>query len=308
MLVSTKNMLRKAQRGSYAVAAFNIDNLEMLKSVTQAAVKLRSPIIIATSESSLRYAGPGYLKAMINVAAQNTIPIALHVDHGKDLSLIRTCINTGWTSVMIDGSDLPYSKNVAITKKVVAMARPKSISVEGEIGMLNKTEDLDDRQASLTDPDQAVAFARASGVDSLAIALGTSHGPFKAAHAVRLDYARLKKIRSLVSIPLVLHGASSVPQRLKKMMHTHCRSIHDCSRLEGAHGTSIQAIQKAIKLGIAKVNVGTDMRAAFVAGLRGSLFDHKTVSDERILFDGALVLMQSLAEEKIVAFGSARKA
>lgn len=301
-------MLEKACRGSYAVPAFNIDNLEMLKSVTEAAVKLKSPVIIATSESSIHYAGIDYLKAIVDVAARNPIPMALHVDHGKDLSLIRDCINAGWTSVMIDGSDLSFRENVAITKKVVTMARRRNVSVEGEIGVLKKSEDLDEKQSALTDPEEARAFARASGVDSLAIALGTSHGPFKAAHAVRIDYVRLKKIRSLVSVPLVLHGASSVSERLKKLMHTHCRTIHDCSRLDGAHGTNLQAVKKAIKLGIAKVNVGTDMRATFLAGLRDALFDHTTTSDERKLLERALVLMRSLAEEKIIAFGSKSKA
>lgn len=308
MLVSTKKMLEKARCESYAVPAFNIDNLEMLKSVTEAAVKLKSPVIIATSESSIRYAGIDYLKAMVDIAARNPIPMALHVDHGKDLSLIRDCINAGWTSIMIDGSDLSFCENIAVTKKVVAMAKRRGVSVEGELGMLQKTEDLAEGHGAFADPYQAAEFVRKTKIDSLAIAIGTSHGPFKASHAVRLDFARLKKIRSLVSVPLVLHGASSVPERLKKLMHTHCRTIHDCSRLDGAHGTSLLAIKKAIKLGIAKVNVGTDMRATFLAGLRDALFDHKETSDERKLLERALVLMRLLVEEKITAFGSKGKA
>jgi fructose-bisphosphate aldolase class II len=201
MLVSALPLLKKARAGKYAVPAFNVNNLEILKAVIEAAVELKSPIIVQTSEGAIEYAGMDYLIAMVRIAAQAKIPVVLHVDHGKDLKLIKKAIDSGYTSVMFDGSSLPYSKNVKATQQVVAWAKKKGVSVEAEIGVLAGIEDfvsVEARDAALTDPKQALAFSKATGCDSLAIAIGTAHGAYKFKGKTHLDIDRLKKIAALV--------------------------------------------------------------------------------------------------------------
>lgn len=309
MLVSTKKLLIAAQKSGYAVGAFNIDNLEMLQAVVRAAHTCASPAIIAVSESSLAYAGAAVVRAMVDVITKGKIPFALHIDHGKDIALIKKCIDLGWTSVMYDGSLLPYEENVKHTKAVVAYARPKGVSVEAELGALKIQEDGDGTaKNSFTDPRQAAAFVRTTRIDCLAIAIGTSHGAFKAKTAVTLDFERLKKIRQVVSIPLVLHGASSLSQSLQKKMHQTCESLHDCLRLEGAHGVPSSILKKCIHYGISKINVGTDLRAAFVAGMRSSLLEHTMSYDEREMLADARALIEKTVAERMTLFGSAGKA
>ena len=308
MLVTTKKILRHAERNAYAVGAFNIDNLEMLQAVVWAARSQKSPAIIATSESSIRYAGAEVLKTITDKLTAGAIPFALHLDHGKDSKLIKHCIDIGWTSVMYDGSLFPYKENVKNTRAVVAYAHARGVSVEAELGALHVQEDGEGSAAStMTDPKQAKEFVRATGIDSLAIAIGTSHGAFKASGAVQLDYARLKAIRAHIRIPLVLHGASSLPASLQKKMHKLCKNIHDCLRLEGAQGVSPVAIKKCISLGIAKVNTGTDLRASFVAGIRESLLTHTMSYDERDFLKGARDLVQKTVEERMALFGSSNR-
>jgi len=309
MLVSSRVLLKKAQRGRYAIGAFNIDNLEMVQAVIEAATSLKSPAIIATSESSIRYAGMNVLYSLIAAATKGPVPFVLHLDHGKDISLIQKCIKAGWTSVMYDGSLLPYEQNVKQTKSIALYAKKYNVSVEAELGALKAQEDGEQSQKSFfTDPSQASTFVQSTGIDSLAIAIGTSHGAFKAPHTVTLDYERLTSIRKAVSVPLVLHGASSLSIGLQKKMHATCLKIDDCLRLEGAHGVSVSAIKKCIALGIVKVNVGTDLRASFVAGVRSALLKHTTSIDERDLLGEARDLVRKTIEEKIRNFGSAGKA
>ncbi|MBI4252980.1 class II fructose-bisphosphate aldolase [Candidatus Uhrbacteria bacterium] len=303
MLVTSKELLQKAHRGHYAVPAFNVDNLEMLQAVVSAAESTRSPIIIATSESSLEYAGFRNLRALIYLAAEGKAPLALHLDHGKDLDLIKRCIDGGWTSVMFDGSDLPYEENVKKTKMIVGWAKKRGISVEAELGALGVDEDLTkEGSVHFTDPDKAVDFVKRTGIDSLAISIGTAHGPFKAKDGVRLDFKRLAEIKERTRMPLVLHGASGIPSKLLRIAHNQCDIVHDCVRTDGARGVSDAAVRKAIRLGINKVNVGTDLRLAFVAGMRRALLEHTRYTDERKILAEAYDLVKEVALQKIKLF------
>lgn len=303
MLVTAKELLQKAHRRQYAIPAFNVDNLEMLLAVVSAAEEARSPIIIATSESSLEYAGFHNLRALVYLAAEGKATLALHLDHGKNLDLIKRCIDGGWTSVMFDGSDLSYEENVKKTKMVVAWARKRGVSVEAELGALGTDEDLTKEGAThFTDPAQAVDFVRRTGIDALAISIGTTHGPFKARGATHLDFKRLAEIKKKTRMPLVLHGASGIPQKLLRTVHNQCDLIHDCVRTEGARGVSDASVRKAIQLGINKVNIGTDLRLAFIAGMRRALLEHTRYTDERKVLAEAHDLVKEVALQKIKLF------
>lgn len=305
MLVSSTALLQRARRDHFAVPAFNINDMEILKSVVAAATEMKSPIIVQTSEGAIEYAGMDYLIAMVRVAAQAKLPIVLHVDHGKNLKTIHEAIKRGYTSVMFDGSSLPYEENVEKTKQVVAWAHAKKISVEAEIGALKGMEDFVNvaaRDASLTQPEQAVAFARATHCDSLAIAIGTAHGAYKFTGETHLDLPRLKKIASLIKKPLVLHGASGVLEDVIEIAERYGAKIGD------ARGVLDDDIKKAIKLGIAKVNIDTDLRLAFTAGIREAVHDFPKVIDPRKLLEPASLLMKEVAKRKMKLFGSAGKA
>lgn len=305
MLVSSKKILQSAQKGGYAVGAFNVDNLEMTQAVVEAAKACKSPAIIATSESAIAYVGAETLKEIVRTLTKGSIPFVLHLDHGKNIRLIKRCIDLGWTSVMYDGSLLPFKKNINNTQIVVRYAHTRGVSVEAELGALTVQEDGNEKGRSSTDPQQAAEFVRLTRIDSLAVAIGTTHGAFKAKDSVKLDYERLKKIRKNVSIPLVLHGASSLPHSLQIAMHFMCENLHDCMRLEGAQGVSGAVIKKCISLGIAKVNVGTDLRTSFVAGLRTSLLKHTATNDERDLLGDARNAVRKIVERRMELFGSA---
>jgi fructose-bisphosphate aldolase class II len=308
MLVTAKEILQKAYRGQYAVPAFNVDNLEMLQAVVAAAEEARSPIMIATSESSLEYAGFRNLRALVYLAAEGRATLALHLDHGKDLECIKRCIDGGWTSVMFDGSDLPYEENIKKTQMVVRWARARGVSVEAELGALGTDEDLTRKGVThFTDPDQAVDFVQATGIDSLAISIGTAHGPFKAKGGVRLDFKRLAEIKKKTRMPLVLHGASGLSQKLLKVAHNQCDIMHDCVRTEGARGVPDAQVKKAIRLGINKVNIGTDLRLAFVAGMRKALLEHTRYTDERKILGHAHDLVKEIALYKIKLFKNQSK-
>ncbi len=215
MLVSLKKILANANKQNYAVGAFNINNMEICQAVVNAAVAEKSPVILQTSEGALKYAGIDYLKALATVAATNKVPVTLHVDHGRDLDLIKDCIKAGWTGIMYDGSHLPFDENVRTTKKVVGWAHKKGIGVEGELGTIGGAEEkIVSRKIIYTDPDSAVEFVEKTGVDALAVAIGTSHGAYKFEGSGRLDIHLLKTIKEKLAMPLVLHGASGVPQEL----------------------------------------------------------------------------------------------
>ena len=306
MLVTMKSLLARAHKNEYAVGAFNIDNLEGLQAVMQAAEETKSPVIIATSESTIQYAGFETIKALVHIAAEEhqKISMALHLDHGKDLSLIKRCIDHGWTSVMFDGSLLPYEENIKKTQTVVAWAQTKGVTVEAELGALKTEEDArgTEREALFTDPKQAVDFVKKTNIDALAISIGTSHGPFKFSGKTVLDYKRLKEIKRLTRMPLVLHGASGIPVKIVSIIHEKCENMSDCKRLSSAHGVSNAAIRKAIEYGINKVNIGTDLRLAFTAGMRKALIDHGEEYDEREFLKESRALVAQVVKEKMLLF------
>lgn len=305
MLVTAKKVLVPARARKYAVPAFNVNDLEFLKSVMAAAVKMKSPVIVQTSEGAVQYAGMEYLVAMIRVAAKAPVPVVMHLDHGKDLKVVREAIRSGYTSVMYDGSSLPYGKNVANTRKVVAWARAKGVSVEAEIGALAGIEDLvsvAEKDAKLTNPDEAEAFARATKCDSLAVAIGTSHGAFKFKGKTHLDIERLKRIAKRVKLPIVLHGASGVLEDVKDIAEKYG------AKLGEARGVLDQDIRLAIRHGVAKINIDTDLRIAFTAGIREAVHDLPKVIDPRKLLEPANLLMTEVATRKMKLFGSAGRA
>ncbi len=305
MLVPAIKILKKARAGHYAIPAFNINNLEALKAIMAAGVKLRSPLIVQTSEGAIEYAGMDYLVAMVKVAAKSPIPIALHVDHGKDLKLIKQAIQQGYTSVMFDGSSLPLKENIAKTKQVVKWARAKKVSVEAEIGAIAGIEDfvsVAEKDAHLTNPEQAASFAKQTGCDSLAVAIGTAHGAYKFKGETHLDIERLKKIAKLVTIPIVLHGASGVLEDVVKLAEYHG------AKLGEARGVLDADIKQAIKHGVSKVNIDTDLRIAFTAGVREAVDQMKDVIDPRKLLQPANELMTEVAVRKIMLFKSEGKA
>lgn len=311
MLVTLKKILAAADTGGYAVGAFNVNDMEAVRAVIHAAVAQRSPVVIQTSEGAIEYAGMDYLIAMIRVAARAKVPVAMHLDHGKDLKLIRAAIKAGYTSVMHDGSLLPYKENVAKTRQVVRWASSTGASVEAEIGAIKGIEDLvsvSEKEEMYTDPEQAASFARETGCDALAISIGTAHGAFKSKTAPMLDIKRLRKIEAAVKVPLVLHGASGISPEMVSRTRNYCSTLEDCARLESAVGIPDDQIKAAIKGGIRKINIDSDLRIAFLAGVREALMtDHKTIDPRKILGISER-LMQDVAMHKMELFGSKGKA
>jgi len=305
MLVTAKKLLIPARAKKYAVPAFNVNDLEILKAVMSAAEKMNSPVILQTSEGAIEYAGIAYLAAMIRVAASGKIPVVMHLDHGKEMRYVKMALANGYSSVMFDGSALPYAKNAAMTKSVVKMAHAKGASVEAEIGALAGIEDLvsvEEKDAKLTDPDEAARFAKETGCDSLAVAIGTSHGAFKFKGKTHLDIDRLKRIAKLVKLPIVLHGASGVLEDVKKLAE------HYGAKIGEARGVLDVDIKDAIRNGVAKVNIDTDLRLAFTAGMREAVADLPAVIDPRKLMEPSMTLMREVAMRKMKLFGSAGKA
>ena len=305
MLVTNNEVLSVASVGGYAVGAFNINNMEILQAIVETATEEKSPIIVSASPSAIKYAGLEYLTAIVKAAAKTnpSIPMTLHLDHGKDIETATMCINGGFTSVMIDGSRLDFEENVAMTKHVVELARSKGVSVEAELGKLVSQESTaKDAEDPYTDPDAAVEFVDRTGVDSLAVAIGTSHGAYKFKGDVKLDFERLKVIRSKVDIPLVLHGASGVPSWIVE------KATKYGAELSGAKGIPDEHITQAISLGIAKINIDTDLRLAFTGSVREVLATSPKVYDPRKILGPAKENMKKVVQEKMRLFGSSGKA
>jgi fructose-bisphosphate aldolase class II len=252
-----------------------------------------------------------YLIAMVGVAAKAKVPVALHVDHGKDLKLIKKAIDSGYTSVMYDGSLLPYKENAANTKKVVKWAHAKGVSVEAEIGAISGVEDfvhVSEKQALFTDPEEAKQFVRDTGCDALAISIGTAHGPNKFKAEAKLDIARLKKIDELVKIPLVLHGASEIDEEMVKKTKKLCDVFGDCQRLAKAKGVPDGEIKKAIRGGIRKINIDSDLRIAFTAGIREAIVEKNETIDPRKLLATSKKYMKDTVRDRMRVFGCKGKA
>ena len=305
VLVTNKDLMVQARKKGYAVPALNVQNLESLTAVAEAAAEEKSPVILAITPSVIKYAGMPFISALAKTAAQlSSVPISIHLDHGEDYETAAKCVEAGFTSVMIDGSFLKYEENVAVTKKVVATAHAKGVSVEAELGKLAGIEErsVEEKDAILTDPETAKEFVEKTGVDTLAIAIGTSHGAYKFKSESKLDIERLKVISQKVAIPLVLHGASSVPQWLIE------KATKYGATLGNAKGIPEDEIKKAISLGIAKVNVDTDLRLAFIANVREALTNSPKEFDPRKILGPAKDGMKQVAKSKMQLFGSSGKA
>lgn len=302
-LVTTKKMFEKAFEGGYAIGAFNINNMEIIQGVVAASKAQNSAVILQVSKSALKYAHPKYLKAMVDAAIEETdLDIALHLDHGSDFEVCKDCIEYGFTSVMFDGSHLEYEENVAQTKKIVEYAHERGIVVEAELGKLAGVEDevnVDAAHATYTDPDQAVDFVKRTGVDSLAIAIGTSHGAYKFKGEAKLDFDRLATITEKLeaagfhNYPIVLHGASSVDQRCVAMCNEYGGNI------AGAKGIPAEMLRKASSMAVCKINMDTDLRLAMTAAVRKSFGDEPAAFDPRGYLGAGRALIQELVEDKI---------
>jgi len=298
MFISSKQLLARAREHGYALPAFNTSNLEVSQALFQAAEKSRAPLLIQTTESTIKYAGLENIFSLVSSLESNSkVPVCLHLDHGKDLKLIKKCLDIGYKSVMIDASHHSFEKNVALTKKVVKLAHRKKASVEAELGTLGEQG-----KAVLTNPAEAVAFVEKTGCDALAIAIGASHGAHKFAGSPNIDLARLKEISSIVSIPLVLHGASTVPKRLVNKANIYG------ARIRKAQGIPEKQLRKAVKLGIAKVNIDTDLRLAFTSSLLESLRKNPSKFDPRQHLEKARQAVAEVALEKISLLGCKGKA
>ena len=305
-LVSAKDILVPAREKGYAVGAFNTSDLEISQAIISAAAELQAPVIIATSSSAIEYAGYTDLFNIVKHLSEHFgVKAALHLDHGADLEIVVRCIKHGWTSVMIDASKLEYGSNVATTSEVVRIAHMAGVPVEAELGRLGGVEDkvrVEEREAFLTDPGQAQEFAQRTGCDSLAVAIGTSHGAYKFKADPRLDIERLADISQRVRIPLVLHGASSVPEDVL------ARAAKYGAKLPGAKGVPEDAVKAAIAKGISKINIDTDLRLAFTGAVREILSEKPEIFDPRKLIGEARKAIKDVVKRKIELFGSAGQA
>ncbi|GKX57369.1 class II aldolase, tagatose bisphosphate family protein [Leminorella grimontii] len=281
-LIPSHEMLKKAQRCGYAVPAFNVHNLETVQVVVETAAAMSSPVILAGTPGTFTYAGIDYLVAICQSAArQHRLPFALHLDHHEALPDIERKVEAGVRSVMIDGSHLPFEENVATVSRVAQLCHRYGISVEAELGQLVGQEDdltVDEKHGAFTDPDAAAEFAKRTGIDSLAVAIGSAHGLYKG--EPKLDFPRLEQIRRRVDIPLVLHGASGLPEKM---------------------------VREAIGLGVCKVNVATELKIAFADAVKGYFKENPEANDPRHYMAPGKVAMRKVVEEKISICGSAGK-
>lgn len=307
-LVTTTEMFKRSMKEHYAIGAFNINNMEFIQAITEAANEAKSPVILQVSSSAIKYAGINYLLKMVEAAVEETdIPIALHLDHGPDFETCKMCIDAGFTSVMIDGSKYDFEENVALTKKVVDYAHSKGVVVEAELGKLAGVEDdvnVAENDAMYTDPDQAEEFVRRTGCDSLAIAIGTSHGAYKFKGEARLRFDILEKVKEkLPDTPIVLHGASSVIPRLVEMCNENGGNI------PGAKGCPNEMLKQAGKNGVSKINVDTDLRLAMTAQVRRVFNEDPSIFDPRKYLGAARTEIKETVSDKINnVFCSANKA
>jgi len=297
-LITTKKMFEKALKADYAIGAFNVNNMEIVQGIVAAAVEEQSDLILQASGSAIKYAHSGYLIHMLEAAMEEAnIDICLHLDHGADFDICRECIDSGFKSVMIDGSKYPLEKNIEITKKVVDYAHISGAVVEAELGKLAGVEDavnVSAADATYTDPEEAAEFVYKTGVDSLAVAIGTSHGAYKFKGTPKLDLERLEKIHALIpDTPLVLHGASSVPAELTAQCNEYGGQI------PGAQGVPEDMIRAAAAKGVCKVNVDTDIRMAMTAEIRKYFIEHPEGFDPRSYLGAGRDAVTALVSHKI---------
>ena len=297
-LVTTKDMFAKALKSDYAIGAFNVNNMEIIQGIVDAAKEEQSALILQVSAGARKYAKPAYLTKLVEAAILDTgLDIALHLDHGEDFEICKKCVDDGFTSVMIDGSKHSFEDNIRITKEVVEYAHAHGVVVEAELGKLAGVEDdvkVDARSATFTDPDEAAEFVERTGVDSLAIAIGTSHGAYKFKGEPYLDYERLKKIHTLIpDTPLVLHGASTVLQEFVAKCNQYGGQV------AGAQGVPEEMIREAVKYGICKVNIDTDLRLAMTAEVRKFIMENPAEFDPRKFLGPAREAIKGMVQHKI---------
>lgn len=296
--ITSTEMFKKSLKSDYAVGAFNVNNMEIIQGIVDAAKQEQAPIILQVSAGARKYAKPAYLLKLVEAAMMDTgLDICLHLDHGEDFEICKQCIDGGFTSVMIDGSKHPFEDNVALTKKVVEYAHAHGVVVEAELGKLAGVEDnikVDSKSATYTDPEEAAEFVEKTGVDSLAIAIGTSHGAYKFSGDPQLDFDRLREIHKLIpDTPLVLHGASTVlPEFVDK-----CNQYG--GNIPGAKGVPEEMITEAAKYGICKVNIDTDLRLAMTAEIRKYLAENPKEFDPRKYLGPARDAISSMVSHKI---------
>ena len=307
-LVTTKQMFEKSMKEKFAIGAFNVNNMEIIQGIVDAAAKENSPVILQASSGAIKYARIPYLRKMIEAALEeHDIPIALHLDHGPDFETCKMCIDNGFTSVMIDGSKYDFEKNVELTKQVVDYAHSKGVVVEAEIGQLAGVEDdvnVSDSDAKYTDPEQAKEFVERTGCDSLAIAIGTSHGAYKFKGEAKLRFDILKQIKELIpNTPIVLHGASTVIPELVELCNNNGGDI------PGAKGVPDEMLHQASLEGVSKINVDTDLRLAMTGAIREVFNKEPSVFDPRKYLTPARDLIEQTVQHKIRdVFGSSNKA
>ena len=307
-LVTTKEMFEKSMKEGFAIGAFNINNMEILQGIVDAAQKQNSPVILQASSGAIKYARIKYLMKMVEAAVEETsIPIAIHLDHGADFETCKMCIDNGFTSVMIDGSKYSFEENIEITKKVVEYAHERGVVVEAELGQLAGIEDdvnVSESDAKYTDPNQAKEFVERTGCDSLAIAIGTSHGAYKFKGEAKLRMDILKEIKEKIpNTPIVLHGASTVIPELVETCNKYGGNI------PGAKGVPDEILHEASISGVSKINVDTDLRLAFTSEIRKALTENPSAFDPRKYLTPAREKITEVVEHKIKnVFGSANKA
>ena len=309
MLVTTKEMFKKSMEEHFAIGAFNVNNMEIIQGIMDAAAENKSPVVLQASSSAIKYARIGYLKKMVEAAIEEhpEVPVALHLDHGPDFETCKMCVDAGFTSVMFDGSKYDFEENVRLTKEVVDYAHAHGVVVEAELGKLAGIEDdvnvaADD--AMYTDPEQAKEFVERTGCDSLAIAIGTSHGAYKFKGEARLRFDILAKVKELIpNTPIVLHGASTVIPELVEMCNKYGADI------PGAKGVPDEILNEASKSGVSKINVDTDLRLAMTGAIRKSLAENPSVFDPRKYCGPARDLIKETVQHKIRdVFESSNKA
>lgn len=299
-LVNTKEMFKAAYEGGYAIGAFNINDMEIIQAVADACGELRSPVILQVSSSALKYARPAYLTAMVDAAIkENGIDIALHLDHGPDFETCKLCVDCGFSSVMIDASALPFEENAALTKKVVEYAHARNVTVEAELGRLAGIEDevsVKAEHAFYTDPQDAKRFVELSGCDSLAIAIGTSHGAYKFAGKAELRMDILKEVQRLMpGFPIVLHGASSVDPAVIEEINKYGGDM------KGAAGVPEATLRQAASLAVCKINMDTDIRLAMTAAIRKVFAEQPSVFDPRKYLGAARADIKEMVKHKITS-------
>ncbi|MDD6158811.1 MAG: class II fructose-1,6-bisphosphate aldolase [Oscillospiraceae bacterium] len=300
-LVNTREMFAKAYDGGYAVGAFNVNNMEIVQGITEAAAEVNAPLILQVSKGARAYANHTYLMKLVEAAVIETgLPIALHLDHGDSFELCKSCIDGGFTSVMIDGSSLPFEENIALTRQVVEYARPRDVTVEAELGTLAGVEDevnVSAEDSSYTRPEDVEEFVTRTGCDSLAIAIGTSHGAykFKPGTKPQLRFDILEDVsRRLPGFPIVLHGSSSVPQEYVEMVNAYGGAM------PGAIGVPEDQLRKAASMAVCKINIDSDLRLVMTGTVRKYMAEHPADFDPRAYLKPARANIRELVKHKLI--------